>query len=325
MKELIYKSVKITIGVILAIVIADVLNLKFTTTAGVITMLSILDTRKQTLTIGIKRIVIGSISVLISGLIFEAVGHDLLALTLFLLILIPTLILIRSTESLTISTVLVTHIYTIQDVTPGVMLNEVFIVLIGVVVAWGLNIHMINVEEDIKASQKKSEKIIKETLDMLAYQLINQCDMCEQEDLLSSLDDELTKGMDLAIAHNNNHLTKNIDYYIRYFQMRRQQYLLLTNTQKYFETSFVSKEMAKPLYEFTKQLSSELNELNIGDDLLSRANGLLSFYREQELPKTREEFEHRAVLFLYLNDMIHFVEIKMKFMSRYGEIKYYGE
>lgn len=325
MKQLIYKSVKITVGVILAIILADLWKLQFTTTAGIIAMLSILDTRKQTLFIGLKRIGIGSGAVLISGLLFNIFGHHILTLTLFLLILIPTLIMINSTESLTISTVLVTHIYTINDVTTGIMLNEVFILLIGVIIAWTLNIHVINIENDIKSAQTKTEELIKEILDKMQDQLLNQCDLCEQEELLDSLDQTLGKGMILAIEHNNNYIVADITYYIRYFQMRRQQYLLLTNMQKYFDTVFVTKEMVKPLSDFTKRLALEFNEYNVGEDLLKETNRILDFYREQELPSTREEFEHRAILFLYLNDIIHFVEIKIRFMKKHGQVKYYGE
>ena len=159
----------------------------------------------------------------------------------------------------------------------------------------------------------------------MQYQLLNQCDLCEQEDLLETLDKTLIDGMNLSITHNNNFIVKDIHYYIRYFQMRRQQYLLLTHMQKYFDTVFVTPDMVKPLSEFTGRLSRELNEHNVGEDLLEETKRMLDYYRKEDLPKTRYEFEHRAVLFLYLNDMIHFVEIKINFMKKYGGIRYYGE
>ena len=325
MKELIYKSVKITIGLIMAIYIADLLSLQFTTTAGVITMLSVLDTRKQTFIIGIKRISLGIVSVLISSLIFNLFGHSLISLSLFLLVFIPSLIKIKSTESLVMSTVLVTHIYSIQEVTGQIMLNEVLILLIGIVVAWILNIHMINKERDIKLAQTRTETLIREILYKMQDQLLNTCDLCQQEDLLASLDQTLTKGMNLAIEHNNNYLMKDIPYYIRYFQMRRQQYLLLSNMQKYFNRVFITQDMVKPLSDFTKKLAEEFNEFNSGEELIEETKRLLVFYREQKLPTDRKEFEHRAILFLYLYDMIHFVEIKNSFMKKHGIIKYYGE
>jgi len=325
MKQLVYKSIKITLGVIIAVIIAEFMNLQFTTTAGVIAMLSILNTRKQTLIIGLKRIGISSGAVVVSGILFAIFGHSLVTLTMFLLIFIPTLILIKSTESLTIATVLVTHIYTINDVTSGILLNEVLILLIGVMIAWVLNIHVLNVESDIKATQKKTEVLIKNILNKMQYQLLNQCDLCEQDDSLEELDQILALGMNLSIEHNNNYIIKDINYYVRYFQMRRQQYLLLTTMQKYFDTPFITPDMVKPLSDFTKRLSEEFNEYNVGKDLIVETNRLLKYYRKQNLPITRDEFEHRAILFMYLNDMIHFVEIKIRFMKKHGKIKYYGE
>jgi uncharacterized membrane protein YgaE (UPF0421/DUF939 family) len=49
---------------------------------------------------------------------------------------------------------------------------------------------------------------------------------------------------------------------------------------------------------------------------------LKNHYKESELPATREEFENRATLFQYLNDLEHFIEIKSRFMVDYGEIVY---
>lgn len=46
---LILKSVKITAGAILAILFASCLNLKYSATAGIITILSIQNTKKETI------------------------------------------------------------------------------------------------------------------------------------------------------------------------------------------------------------------------------------------------------------------------------------
>lgn len=325
MKNIVYKSTKITIGVILAIVIAELFGLMFATTAGVIAMLSILDTRKQTYIVGLKRIGASFVAILLAVLLFTSVGHNLIALTVFLLLMIPLLVFTKSAESLAVSTVLVSHIYTIADISFAILLNEVGLVLIGVLVAMVLNVHVINIEGDIRESQMKAEELIRKILDKMQYQLMNQCELSEQKRLLAELDETLTLGMNQAIAHTNNYFVKDTSYYIRYFQMRRQQYLLLTNMQKYFEVVFVSMEQVRPLSDFTGKLALELNESHLGETLLDEANGILSYYRNQELPKTREEFENRAVLFLYLNDLIRFKEIKIRFLQRFGNIRYYGE
>ncbi|MTI65229.1 MAG: hypothetical protein FH753_01340 [Firmicutes bacterium] len=57
MKSLLYRAIKTAIGVVLAISIADFIGIGYSTTAGIICMISILDTRKQTYIVSMKRIV----------------------------------------------------------------------------------------------------------------------------------------------------------------------------------------------------------------------------------------------------------------------------
>ena len=92
--------------------------------------------------------------------------------------------------------------------------------------------------------------------------------------------------------------------------------------QKHLEKAFIAVEKAKLLSEFTGELARDLNECNTGEYLLERADELKKHYQNTELPKTREEFENRAVLYQYFNDLIYLIEIKSKFMDAYGEIKY---
>ena len=57
MKKLLYQSVKVIAATLLGALIAELLQLHYSTTAGVIAMLSVLDTRNQSSVIGAKRLV----------------------------------------------------------------------------------------------------------------------------------------------------------------------------------------------------------------------------------------------------------------------------
>ena len=184
-----------------------------------------------------------------------------------------------------------------------------------------MNIHIPNREREIKDIQLEVEELIKSILCNIKLQLLNQCSIEEQKNHLKRLDYILTKGLDYAIDFNNNFILKDNSYFIKYFQMRRQQYEILVRMEKYFQKSFIAIEKAKPLSEFTERLAIELNEWNTGENLLEEADSLKKYYENTELPKTREEFENRAVLYQYFNDLIYFIEIKSKFMAEHGEIR----
>lgn len=316
MKQIVYQALKISLAVIVAIFIAEFFGLMYATTAGVVTMLSILDSRRQTYIVGFKRLISAMIAIVIALPLFM-IGHNLWVLGLFLLVFIPVSFAIRLSEGLTVSTVLITHIYTIQTLNATVAVNEVALVFIGVIVAFIVNIHMPKGEEEIKQIQLEVEAQIRLILHKMKLQLLNQCSMSEQQASLDALDSMLTLGTNKAIVFSNNGIFKDRSYYIRYFQMRRQQYLVLIHMENHFEQIFIAIEEAKLLSDFTEQLALTFNESNNGVALLEEAKRLREHYKQRELPKTREEFENRAVLFQYFSDLIYFIEIKHRFMPRF--------
>ncbi len=322
MKDLFYRATKIAIGVVASIFMAELIGLKFSTTAGIICMISILDTRVQTYVVGVKRLITAVVAIIIATILFQLGGRDLILLGIFLMIFIPILTVLKLTDGMVVGTVLVSHIYTLEVLNLDIMLNEIALLIIGMSVAWSMSLHIPDKEKEIKDIQVEAEELIKSILNNMALHLLNKCSMDEYRNSFERLDNILTRGLDCAIIFNNNFLLKDNSYFIQYFQMRRQQYEILSHMQKHLEETFITVDKAKLLSEFTEKLSRELNECNSGDHLLVRADELKKYYQNTDLPKTREEFENRAILYQYFNDLIYFIKIKSKFMTTFGEIKY---
>lgn len=316
-RTLIYHTIKMTMAVIVAIVLASVLHLHYAMTAGVITMLSLLNNRKQTYTIGFKRIVASSFAIILGTVVFTMGAHTIWSLGLFLLVYTFLLSLVRFNEGLAVGTVLVTHLYSLQIITVQMVTNEIILMLVGIAVAWLFTLHMPNLLGDIKSCMLEADKEIKDVLAKMSLLIVNQCSIDEPRNHLYHLDDALNRGLPLAIAYNDNFLTRDNSYYIYYFQMRRQQYLLLSHMENHFRQLFIALDHARPLSEFTARIADELHEENTAIDLLAQATELLAFYRASPLPMTREEFENRAILYQYLSDVIQFIEIKIRFLQRY--------
>jgi len=322
MGKLIYRAIKIAIAVVLAIFIAEILRLNYSITAGVLAMLSILDNRKQTYVVGIKRLGIALVGLILASILFFFFGFNLIVLGVFILIYVPIATLLRSSEGIVASTVLVTHMYTLHMLSIPIIFNEMALLLIGVIVAWGMNLHMWSIEKEIRTIQEELEEIIKVILQKMTLQLLNKCSVEEQRNTLQSLDLLITKGHESAIQYNNNYMLKDNSYFIKYFQMRRQQYLVLMHMENHFNKIFVTLEQAVPLSDFTKKIAIQLNECNSGESLLEEAEDLRMYYEKSELPKSRTEFENRATLYQYLSDITYFIEIKVLFMSKFGDIIY---
>ncbi len=92
--------------------------------------------------------------------------------------------------------------------------------------------------------------------------------------------------------------------------------------EKHFEHIFIAVDESRLLSDFTEKLAIELNECNDGYALLGELKELQAHYKQAPLPSTRDEFEQRATLYQYLNDLEYFIKIKSAFMVKYGEIQY---
>lgn len=69
--------------------------------------------------------------------------------------------------------------------------------------------------------------------------------------------------------------------------------------------------------EFTQEVGESLHEENTAKELLDNLQLLRESFKTMELPKDREEFENRAMLFQFLNDLEDFLIIKYDFKKRY--------
>ncbi len=317
MKKLLLKSLKIVLGVMVSILIAEMAGLKYSSTAGILCIISIFETRRQTLKLGVKRIGVSILAIIMSAALYTFVGHNIYVLGLFLFIYVPLLTLIKSSENLVIGAVLASHIYSFDSPGLYIILNEVSLVLVGVVMAMATSLYMLDLRQNIHEKQKETEEILRQYLKNVENQLINKCTSEEQSGLLEKLDRSILAGMTAAIEDNNNHLLKDNSYYIRYFQMRREQYRILEHMNMYLNDIYVTVDEAYKLYEFTDQLANELQELNPANELRLKARQLEAYYKMSPLPKTREEFENKSVLLRYFRDIITFIEIKQRFSKLY--------
>lgn len=64
-----------------------------------------------------------------------------------------------------------------------------------------------------------------------------------------------------------------------------------------------------------------LSERNPAEDLIADVNEMLADFRQSELPKTREEFEGRALLFQFLGDLRYLLELKRDFTKQFADDK----
>ncbi len=248
----VYNTIKNVIGAVAAILIAQLLGLSFPLSAGIIAILSLLDSRKETMRVGIKRIVAGCVSLIIASILFEVIGYNLVALAVFILLVSFLSYVANSAFSIASSLVLAGHLYQTAHITTGIFFNEVFILLIGVVMGFLLTLHMPDDEKYLKDGIEYVQGQYKNHLIALAQNLKNHCMLENDTDSLFEIEKGLKKYIMVSERYKNNLLFgENFDYH-KYFDMRLEQVYRLMHMKEKMEILFVSHHEADKLSEFTE-------------------------------------------------------------------------
>lgn len=63
-----------------------------------------------------------------------------------------------------------------------------------------------------------------------------------------------------------------------------------------------------------KKTAQTLDEHNTAEDLVAEITKMVHEFRSSKLPETRAEFENRAILFQFMNDLRYLLEMKRDFL-----------
>ena len=313
MKVIGYRTLKTGIGAMMAISIAMVFGLKYATAAGIIAILSIQSTKRGSFSLAIQRMGSCLLALFISTILFKMFGFNNVVFGVFLMVFIYLSSMFKLNEGIVVSSVLVTHLLVEKTVTTTLVVNELTLMIIGIGVALLLNLYMPSVEKKIKEDQIYIEDYIREILCHMSVALRQCAVSVKEEELFNNLESRLNIGRERAYRNLNNTLFSDSSYYVKYMDMRVQQFYCLNNMRKHFERFSISYKQTTMIADFTSRVSESIHEYNTAEGLLKSLKLLRECFISMELPKTREEFENRAMLYQFLNDLEQFLSIKNGF------------
>ena len=165
------KVIKIAVGAGLAIVLAERMGLRYSASAGVITLLSIQDTKKETIRVVARRLLSFVMALAISAAGFSAFGYGPLAVCVFLLFFSAACMAFGMQEGISVNTVLMTHFLAERSMTGANIANELGLLAIGAGIGVILNLYIPGKVHLIRTSQRRIESHMKEILRKMAGQL----------------------------------------------------------------------------------------------------------------------------------------------------------
>lgn len=303
------------ISATIALIIGNILGLQYATVGAVIAILSIQDTRKKALIISYKRIVACSIGILLSVILYSLLGNRPLIFGLFLIILIPLTSRLKVQEGMVPSVVLSTHFLVANNITIALIFNEILLMIIGIGVAAIANIFMPSLEDKFRDDKEWIEEHYRIIISKMSKSLITHTVDIDEQKIINEVEKRLYESKETAYKIVNNHFFKSSSYYTDYINMRINQFDTIKRMRLHFQRFNIPVEQMNVMADFTLCVAENISEMNDCKSLLRDLDILRSEFKKMELPKTREEFESRAQLLQFLNDMEEFLLIKRNFFT----------
>lgn len=309
------RTIKTAVGATLAMLISESIGLNYALSAGIITVLSVQNTKRKSLETGLARLNSTLLALGISCLMFTFFGFNSVAFGIYLLIFIPLAVKFKLSDGIAVSSVLVTHVLGEGTISLAILWNEVMLMVVGAGIAILFNLYMPNMIAQIKKDQDEIEEHFRTVLFCLANTTRSQAVAIDEEELFESLERHLDQARTRAERNRQNYFLEEMTYYVQYMEMRAMQYQVLTSMRQTLGKVMMTVEQSNLLADLTEHIANSLHEFNTADELIQETQTVLICCRNQELPKSREEFENRAMLFQYLNDVMHLLEIKRQFIQ----------
>ncbi|PRO66731.1 hypothetical protein C6I21_02045 [Alkalicoccus urumqiensis] len=320
-----YRTMKTAGGAAVAIWIAELLQLDFYVSAGIIAVLCIQKTRRKSFVSAWERLIASVIGLFTAGLVFEVVGYAFYSVAIVLMIFIPITVRLKITSGIVTSIVIMLHVYTMQSFTPALVVNEMLIIVIGVGIALLMNVYIPSNEKILDEYQVELEQYFSRILKEFAHFIRTGEDSWTGREITEAAA-LLHRAKNRAVQNLENHILRYEDTYYHYFKMREKQLDILERMMPLLTTIDYHVKQADMLASFLDDLAEGVQPGNTAHRYLEQLEELKQSYKEMNLPSTREEFEARASLAHLVYELDLYLQVKQQFRltKKYGVFKAAG-
>lgn len=321
LKKMLIRSLKIGIGTCMSILIATTLGLEYAASSGTITLLTILTTKWETLRLSLYRVLTLCISVVVGGILFVHIDQQWIAFGIFVFILTFVCEILNWRAALSVNAVIGTHFLISRDFSMESIINEFWLLMIGITAAIILNLFNENKSHKNRIIQhmRDTERDLQSVLKELALYLKNEEMKRDVWEDLRMLEENLQHYLTEAQEYKGNTFQSHPEYYIDYFRMRRRQCHMLQNLHSELQKIREMPSQAKIISEYMLYMADYVTEMNVPERQMRALEKIFDRMKLQPLPVTRKEFESRAMLYHILMDLEDFLLFKKQFVEHLSE------
>ncbi|UOE54327.1 aromatic acid exporter family protein [Bacillus sp. CMF12] len=309
-----YRTIKTAVGTSISIMIAQMLQLDNFVSAGILTILCIKVTKKKSLRASWDRFFACLMAMVFSSLFFEGIAYHPLVIGLLLLFFIPAAVMVKASDGIVTSSVIILHIYSAGEVSKELLLNELGIITVGIGVALIANLYMPSLESKLKEYRLEIEDNFKIIFDEIVKYLRTHESSWDGREITETME-LIDKAKTLAFRDVENHFRRNDNLYYHYFKMREKQFEIIERVLPSVTSIALPVEQGEMIADFIEELSDHIHPGNTAIQFLEKLYRMRVSFENMELPKTREEFEARAALLHFVKEMEQYLIIKSSFIG----------
>lgn len=318
-KAICIQAAKLSMGCTLSILIAYDLGLANSPTAGIITVLSIQGTKVETLKTAARRLSAFLLMLLAAGVSYRYFDYTTFAFGIFLFIFVFLCMSLRLGDAISMNAVLASHFLTRNSMSLEMIGNEAALLWIGAGMGIIMNLHLKRNDASMKLRIRRMDEELREILNGMAEAVLSERKRKEDDSSLHHLEEQIMRAEQEAWQNHQNTILGRSGQQIRYIQMRREQCEILHEMYKRIRYISITPAQAEQISRFLLRIVECDREEDDGKELLKELEHVFAYMKKEKLPEDREEFESRALLYVFLHNIQEFLEIKYLFAS--GEEK----
>lgn len=322
-KKVFLVALKIALGSSFAIYLAQQMNLNNATSAGTITLLTLMTTKWETFKLSGFRLLTFMLTSFVAWLVFMHVDIVWISYGIFIFVIVYFAYYFGLVQTISVNSVIGAHLLITHDFSLESIDNEFLLVLIGVAIAIVLNLFNDNYshKREIIKNMRYTEEQLQNILIEISDYLMNPNLKFHVWDEIRVLEKKILDFQKEAYEYQENTFYSHPEYYINYFEMRQNQTQMLHNLHYEIKKMREIPKQAKMVAEYMFYLKDYVTEKNIPDQQIDRLKELFEEIKTFPLPKNQEEFENQALLYHVLMDIEEFLIFKSRFIRNLDKIQ----
>ncbi|TCZ81070.1 aromatic acid exporter family protein [Paenibacillus albiflavus] len=307
------RVLKTAIAVFISISIAKLCGLHSPESAGLLAILGIQVTKKQGIRNVMARICASLVSLVFGVILYMTLGFHYYVLALYVLVAFPVIHRLKFGDGIITGSVVFYHLYFAKEISVGVLVNELLLLLIGLGISTLINIvYMPQMDSQLKKQKEQIDRLFSIIFSKFALHLRDTNTVWNGAEILDA-EAEIDKGIALAKKRQDNVLFSDpiSDWHI-YFFMRSEQLAMVERMSSLLATVYQSMPQGHSLATIFEEVADDVKH----DYYVGRAENDLTLlenhFRSLPMPESRNEFEVRSSLFQLIRELKAYLNIAKK-------------